>query len=69
MIGNCPAPTLTHEPSICNCLPKRGVEQDLDKGINPLGSSDQGCYSVQENVVFPNVEGYEYRNKSFFKSY
>ena len=62
MVEFCPVSTLIPETnrtplSTCNCLPKRSVEQDLNEGINPLGSSQQGCYSVQENIVFPNVEG------------
>ena len=41
----------------CTCLPTRGVEQDLDFGVNPLGRTRQGCVNVEQKMVFGDLEG------------
>ena len=50
------------------------VEQSLDLGVNPLGSREKECVDINQNLVFPNLEGDEItlkvkQGKRYFRSH
>ena len=36
----------------CSCLPIRLVEDDLIKGVSPLGLDSQQCYQVPSDMIY-----------------
>ena len=52
-----PHPMTMRVAEKCSCLPTRGVEQDLESGISPLGIGHQGCVKLDPELVFPTLKG------------